>query len=100
MAFDLLPMHPISGVAFIRGDFNEAETFHQLNEVIHKKTKERRIDLVISDMAPNISGMKSINQPKSLHLVELAWDCAQKFLIIGGGFSCLKFSKGLVLMFF
>ncbi|AKQ33778.1 RlmE family RNA methyltransferase [Candidatus Coxiella mudrowiae] len=86
VAFDLLPMQPISGVEFIWRDFNEAETFNQLNEVIHKKTKEGQVDLVISDMAPNISGMKSIDQPKSLHLVELAWYCAQKFLLIGGGF--------------
>lgn len=86
VAFDLLPMQPISGVEFIRGDLNESEMFHQLNKLIHKKTKEGLVDLVISDMAPNISGMKSIDQPKSLHLVELAWDCAQKFLIINGGF--------------
>lgn len=57
-----------------------------MNEVIHKKTKEGQVDLVISDMAPNILGMKSIDQPKSLHLVELAWYCAQKFLLIGGRF--------------
>lgn len=84
VAIDILPMQQISGVEFIQGDLNEKS--NQLQEVIYEKTREGRVDLVISDMAPNISGMKSIDHPRSLHLVELAWNCAKKFLVIGGGF--------------
>ena len=86
LSVDLLPIQPVSGGEFIQGDFNEVNTFYQLNELIRKKTKEGRIDLVISDMAPNISGMKSIDQPRSLYLVELAWDYTQRVLVKGGGF--------------
>lgn len=85
IAIDRLPMQ-VPGVEFIQGDFNEPEIFHQLQETVAKKVTKARVDLVISDMAPNISGMKSIDQPKSLHLVELAWDCAQKLLVKGGTF--------------
>ena len=83
---DLLPMQLVSGGEFIQGDFNEVKTFYQLNELIRKKTKEGRIDLVISDMAPNISGMKSVDQTRSLHLVELAWNYSRRVLLTGGGF--------------
>lgn len=86
IAIDLLPMTVPDGVEFIQGDFNEIEIFNHLREIVEKKISNGRIDLVISDMSPNISGTKSIDQPKSLHLVELALECAQKFLVKHGAF--------------
>lgn len=83
---DLLPLPPISGVTFIQGDCNDEAVFEQLQAEIRKHSKTGRVDLVISDMAPNISGEKSIDQPRSLHLVELAWECATQLLKPGGGF--------------
>lgn len=87
IAIDLLPMTTApAGVEFIQGDFNDIEIFNHLQKTVQKKGSHGHMDLVISDMAPNISGVKSIDQPKSLHLVELAWGCAQKFLVKEGAF--------------
>lgn len=86
IAVDLLPMKPIAGVTFIQGDFNEEAVFEHLQEAVHECSKSGWVDLVISDMAPNISGEKSIDQPRSLHLLELAWDCAGRLLKPGGSF--------------
>ena len=86
IAVDLLPISPLAGVEFIQGDFNEQQVFTQLQQRVVERTPNGQVDLVISDMAPNISGMKSVDQPRSLHLVELAWDCAQQLLKPGGGF--------------
>ncbi|QTS83857.1 RlmE family RNA methyltransferase [Coxiella endosymbiont of Amblyomma nuttalli] len=86
IAIDLLPMIVPAGVEFIQGDFNDVEIFNRLQEIVKKKTLHGYVDLVISDMAPNVSGIKSIDQLKSCHLVELAWKCAQKFLVKGGTF--------------
>ena|SRR3990167_4054325 len=83
---DLLPMNDILGVTFIQGDFNDSGLFEQLEKTVAERSKNGRVDLVISDMAPNISGEKSIDQPRSLHLLELAWDCASKLLKPGGSF--------------
>jgi 23S rRNA (uridine2552-2'-O)-methyltransferase len=76
IALDLLPMDPIAGVTFIQGDFTEQETLDRLLAF----TDDRRFDLVLSDMAPNLSGMDSIDQPKSIYLAELAFDLAENFL--------------------
>src|SRR3990167_187021 len=70
IAVDLLPMAAIPGVTFIQGDFNDPVVFKKLQDEIC--AQGAAVDLVISDMAPNISGEKSIDQPRSLHLVELA----------------------------
>lgn len=86
IALDLLPMSPIAGVTFIQGDFTEASIFEKLREVVNKETNNSLVDLVISDMAPNISGEKSIDQPRSLYLAELAWDCAKQLLKRNGNF--------------
>ena len=86
IAIDLLPMTVPAAVEFIQGDFNDIEIFNHLQEIVQRKTVNGYIDLVISDMAPNISGIKSIDQPESLYLVELAWKCAQKFLVKEGTF--------------
>ena len=69
-ALDILPMDPIAGVDFIQGDFTEQEVFDQLLSVIGN----RPVDLVISDMAPNLTGAKAVDQPAMMHLAELAID--------------------------
>lgn len=80
IALDMLPMDSISGVWFIHGDFREETVFAALLETVG----EQRVDLVISDMAPNISGMKSVDQPRAMYLAELALDVARKILAPGG----------------
>ena len=71
-AVDLLPMDGIAGVDFILGDFTEDEILQQLLKLIDN----RPVDLVISDMAPNLTGSKAVDQPASIYLVELAVDLA------------------------
>lgn len=82
LALDLLPMDPIDGVTFIQGDFVEDETLRQLAEAIGSDT----VDLVLSDMAPNMTGVDSIDQPSSMYLVELALDFAINNLSKNGSF--------------
>ncbi len=72
VALDILPMTPLTGVHFIEGDFREDVVLDELNKVLNG----RQIDLVLSDMAPNMTGVGSIDQPASMHLVELALDFA------------------------
>ncbi|THF67670.1 MAG: 23S rRNA methyltransferase, partial [Methylophaga nitratireducenticrescens] len=72
IALDILPMTPLTGVHFIEGDFREDHVLEQLNEVLAGQS----IDLVLSDMAPNMTGVDAIDQPGSMHLVELALDFA------------------------
>jgi 23S rRNA (uridine2552-2'-O)-methyltransferase len=76
IALDLLPLEPIAGVTFLQGDFTEQETLDRLLALIG----DRRCDLVLSDMAPNLSGMESVDQPRSIYLAELAFDLAENFL--------------------
>ena len=76
IASDILPMDSVAGVEFIEGDFTEQAVFDQLLKVING----RAVDLVISDMAPNMSGMKEVDQPKAIYLVELALDMALRIL--------------------
>ena len=82
IALDVLEMEPVEGVAFIRGDFSETETLERLE----KELAGRRIDLVISDMAPNISGVGLADQARSIGLAELALDFACNRLKPGGSF--------------
>lgn len=82
VASDILPMDSIADVEFVQGDFTEDLVFEELLRVMGDK----RADLVISDMAPNMSGMADIDQPRSMHLVELALDMAQQVLKPGGVF--------------
>ena len=82
IALDLLPMDPISRVEFIQCDFREDSVLQQLEEVLQGKP----IDLVISDMAPNISGVNTSDQARSIYLAELALDFAAKHLKPGGAF--------------
>lgn len=82
IALDRLVMDPIEGVTFIQGDFTEDTVLTTLLDLVASK----RIDLVMSDMAPNLSGNKHIDQARSSYLVELAVDCAYKLLNKGGSF--------------
>ena len=82
VALDILPMDPIPGVEIIEGDFREQEVLDQLLAVLDG----RLADLVMSDMAPNISGMKTVDQPRAMYLAELALDLARTVLKPGGDF--------------
>lgn len=86
VALDILPMEPIDGVTIIQGDFREDAVFEELMTVIDNGVNEKnRADLVISDMAPNISGMGSVDMPRAYYLCELALDLARQVLKPGGG---------------
>ena len=82
IASDILEMDAIADVTFIQGDFTSEEVYDQLVDVIDG----RPVDLVISDMAPNMSGMSSIDQPGAMYLVELALDMARQVLKPNGSF--------------
>lgn len=81
-ALDLLPMDSIAGVDFIQGDFTEEDVFDELLRLI----ENRPVDLVISDMAPNLSGNKAVDQPAVMYLAELAVELAEKVLTNNGVF--------------
>ncbi len=90
IALDILPMEPIKGVTIIEGDFRENAVFDELmavmaSDVITSANKSGKADLVISDMAPNISGMGSVDMPRAYYLCELALDLARQTLNPGGG---------------
>lgn len=76
VAIDLLPMEPIEGVEFLQGDFREDAMLAEL----HARLGERKVDLVMSDMAPNLSGVESADSARIAHLVELALAFAQDHL--------------------
>jgi 23S rRNA (uridine2552-2'-O)-methyltransferase len=82
IASDILPMDPIAGVEFVQGDFTEDSVFESLLALLG----DRRADVVISDMAPNMSGMAAVDIPRAMGLVELALDMAQRVLRPGGAF--------------
>ncbi|MCP4994332.1 MAG: 23S rRNA (uridine(2552)-2'-O)-methyltransferase RlmE [Gammaproteobacteria bacterium] len=81
VALDILPMDPIEDVAFIQGDFREDAVLGQLQALLEGS----RVDLVISDMAPNVTGMAVVDQPRAMYLCELALDFAREVLKPGGG---------------
>ena len=80
LAVDILPIDPVAGVEFLQGDFTEQETLDKLLILLG----DSGLDLVMSDMAPNLSGMQSQDQPRSAYLAELALDLAQQRLRPGG----------------
>lgn len=82
IALDILPMDALAGVEFIQGDFTSEAVLETLLQLIDHAP----IDLVISDMAPNMSGLDAVDQPKSMYLAELALELAQKVLHPKGGF--------------
>jgi 23S rRNA (uridine2552-2'-O)-methyltransferase len=82
IALDMLEMHPIPGVEFICGDFREEEVLKQLEAALNGKL----VDVVIADMAPNMSGLKDVDQAGATYLTELALDFCQQWLKPGGNF--------------
>ena len=82
IGLDLLPVDPIAGVELIQGDFREDAVLAELEKTL----AGRKVDLVVSDMAPNISGISSADQARSLHLCELALEFSCKHLKRGGNF--------------
>jgi 23S rRNA (uridine2552-2'-O)-methyltransferase len=82
LATDILAMEPIDGVEFIQGDFTEDAVFERILAALAGE----RPDLVVSDMAPNISGVDAADQASSIYLVELALDMARQVLKPGGTF--------------
>lgn len=80
VAIDLLPMEPVHGVHFILGDFREDGPLSELVDSL----EGRRVDLVLSDMAPNLSGIAVTDQARSIHLLELALEFAREHLKSGG----------------
>ena len=82
LALDILPMNPIAGVQFIQGDFREDDVLAQFVQLL----EGRPVDLVISDIAPNMSGNAVTDQARSFYLAELALDFASQHLKPGGDF--------------
>lgn len=82
IALDLLEIEPIEGVDFVQGDFREDEILEQLYKVLDGEP----VHLLLSDMAPNMSGNKEVDQPRAIYLGELALDAAQTILVKGGTF--------------
>ena len=80
IAIDLLPMDPLASVSFIQGDFREDSSMARLSQEIGGQP----VDLVMSDMAPNMSGVKAVDQSRSMYLSELAVDFAGTVLSPGG----------------
>lgn len=76
IALDVLPMEPVEGVTFLQGDFREEEVLGQLHQVL----AGRKADVVVSDMAPNLSGIESADAARIAHLVELAVEFARAHL--------------------
>ncbi len=79
-ALDMLPMDPVDGVQFIQGDFREDEVMQQLEAAL----QGRRVDVVLSDMAPNLSGIASADAARIEHLAELALEFSANWLVPDG----------------
>ena len=80
VAMDILPMDPLPGVEFVQGDFHDDAVLEQLLQAVQGQA----IDLVMSDIAPNITGVDVVDQPRAMYLAELAVDFADKVLRPGG----------------
>jgi 23S rRNA (uridine2552-2'-O)-methyltransferase len=87
IALDLLDFEPIEGVQFIQGDFREESVLKQLQELVD----DRPVDVVISDMAPNLSGIDVSDAARIEHLIELAIDFSQNHLKPDGALVCKVF---------
>jgi 23S rRNA (uridine2552-2'-O)-methyltransferase len=80
VATDILAMDPIPGVDFVQGDFREEAVL----ELVLQRLGTDQVDLVLSDMAPNMAGIDAVDQPRSMHLAELALEFADRVLAPGG----------------
>ncbi len=91
VASDILPIDPLPFVEFIQGDFTEESVLNEILAVLYKDEKNYKADVVISDMAPNITGVEAIDQPKSIYLCELSLDMARQILKPGGSYAVKVF---------
>lgn len=82
VACDILPMDPIYGVDFLQGDFREQSVLDELLRIVG----DTKVDVVMSDMAPNMSGNLAVDQPRAMYLVELAFEMCNQILKKGGSF--------------
>ena len=82
VATDILSMDALPDVVFVQGDFTEQETYDQVVEALGNQP----LDAVLSDMAPNMSGLAEVDQPRAMYLVELATELAERSLAPGGAF--------------
>ena len=80
VATDILPMDAIAGVEFVQGDFREAAVLDAVLDALGAD----KVDLVLSDMAPNMAGIDAVDQPRSMHLAELALEFGDRVLAPGG----------------
>jgi 23S rRNA (uridine2552-2'-O)-methyltransferase len=90
IASDILPMDSIIGAHFIQGDFTEESVYNEILAALN----DQKVDVVVSDMAPNLSGVKTTDQYSSIYLVELALDMARNVLKPNGNF-CAKVFQGV-----
>ena len=90
LALDILEMPPLAGVEFLHGDFREQDVLSAFEAMLGNQP----VDLVLSDMAPNKSGMDAVDQPRMMHLAELAMDFADNHLKPGGAF-LIKLFQGV-----
>ena len=90
LALDILEMPPLAGVEFLHGDFREDAVLSQLETLLDGQ----RVDLVLSDMAPNMSGVDVVDQARAMHLAELAMEFADNHLRPGGAF-LIKLFQGV-----
>ncbi|MCL1088303.1 23S rRNA (uridine(2552)-2'-O)-methyltransferase RlmE [Shewanella profunda] len=87
IACDILPMDPIVGVDFLQGDFREDKVL----QALLTRVGEDKVDVVLSDMAPNMSGSDGVDQPRAMYLVELALDMCHQVLAPNGSFAVKVF---------
>lgn len=87
VGLDLLPIDPMTGVTFLQGDFREQSALDELRNLLGGQ----KVDLVLSDMAPNVSGMTVVDQPRAMYLCELALDFCREMLKPGGAFAVKVF---------
>ncbi len=90
VAIDLLPMDPVRGVTFIQGDFREPEGLAAVEAAL----EGAKVDLVVSDLAPNLSGVESADQARSVHLGDLAYEFSRSWLQPGGDLVVKAFQGG------
>ncbi|MBN8223786.1 MAG: 23S rRNA (uridine(2552)-2'-O)-methyltransferase RlmE [Xanthomonadales bacterium] len=90
LALDILEMPPLAGVEFLHGDFREEAVLSQMETLLDGQ----RVDLVLSDMAPNFSGVDAVDLPRAMHLAELAMEFADGHLRPGGAF-LIKLFQGV-----
>ena len=88
IGIDLLPIRPIHGIIFLQGDITKNECIDQIKSII----KDKKADVILSDMSPNISGNYSIDHARSIYLCEQAYNSVESLLRAGGNFICKVFS--------